>query len=485
MRAYHNLSFDHKLSTDMGKLVPIACMEVLPGDTFSHRVSMLTRLSPLVNPVMHDVTISVHHWYVPNRILWPEWEEWIVAKSLEEKPQIEIPATYAGTIVDHFGVPPATTEKIDALPVYAYNKIWNEFYRDQDLQAERNEDDTSCARVCWDKDYFTTARPYPQQGEAVEIGFSAGTAPVMGIGIHSPLRAAAGSWPYRDSDNESGKQAAGWLSQDPSSDVSLGQQPFFIKQGIGGFPQVYADLANATGGIDINDLRRSIALQRFAEARMRYGSRYVDYLRFLGVNPRDGRLDRPEYLGGGKQRVNFSEVLATAEGTNTKVGDMYGHGIAGLRSRRYRKMFEEHGWMLTLMSVRPKTSYIDAFPRKFQRFDPMDHWQKELEVLPWQEVKRNEIDYRAADATFGYVPRYDEYRHEFSYVSGTFRNGPEKDWHMGRDFESPPELNSSFVECTPTDRIYADKNMAELLINVRHKINAKRLVRQNAGIGSL
>lgn len=116
----------------------------------------------------------------------------------------------------------------------------------------------------------------------------------------------------------------------------------------------------------------------------------------------------------------------------------------------------------------------------------MDHWQKELEVLPWQDVKQIEVDGSGdPDQIFGYVPRYDEYRHHYGYVSGTFRGGTEQDWHMARDFSTPPVLNSSFVECTPTDRIYADKNMPELLINSRHDITAKRLVRLNAYIGGL
>lgn len=468
MRNFHNLSHEHKLSTDMGFLVPIATMEVLPGDTFIHQTALLARIAPLVNPLMHNVDVSVHHWYVPNRILWDGWEEWIVAKSVETKPGITISTT--GTdydLLDHMGIPPAVGDNIDALPVRAYNKIWNEFYRDQDLSTARAEDDTSLARVCWDKDYFTTARPYPQQGDAVQVDFSGSTAPIAtqasfgntltvldGAGVEKQLNSGGSALTL-------GSSASGQA--------------------------LYADLAMMTGGIDINDLRRAIALQRFAEARMKFGSRYVDYLRFLGVNPRDGRLDRPEYLGGGKQRVNFSEILATAEGTTTNVGDMFGHGIAGLRARRYRKMFEEHGWMISVLSVRPQSVYQDAFPRKFQRFDPMDHWQKELEVLPWQSVSQQEIDFNGDPNTiFGYVPRYDEYRHEFSYVSGTFRTGgTEEDWHMGRTFASPPTLNESFLTCTPTDRVYGDNTMPEVLINCHHRITAKRLVRLNAYIGGL
>lgn len=258
--------------------------------------------------------------------------------------------------------------------------------------------------------------------------------------------------------------------------------------GGGTFPEtnVYADLAAATGGIDLDDLRRSLALRRFQEARMRFGSRYIDYLRFLGVNPTDGRLDRPEYLGGGKQSISFSEVLATAEGQNTQVGDMYGHGIAGLRSRRYRKMFEEHGIVLSLISVRPKSVYMNAVHRKFTRVDAMDYWQRELEVMPWQTMYQSEV-HGDGDPTlpFGYVPRFEEYRFGTSYVSGSFRSGPEKDWHLGRDFETPPVLNSSFIECNPSDRIFGDTQMPEILVNAYNSIRARRLVRRTASLSGI
>jgi hypothetical protein len=250
-------------------------------------------------------------------------------------------------------------------------------------------------------------------------------------------------------------------------------------------PLIYADLAGMEGGISIDDLRRSVALQRFAEARMRFGSRYEDYLRFLGINPRDGRLSRPEYLGGGRQNIAFSEVITTAEGSTTNPGDLYGHGLGAMRSRRYRKMFEEHGWVISLMYARPKTAYLQHMPRKFMRTDPMDYWQKELETLPWQQVKHKEI-YAPDDndTVFGYVPRFEEYRHSVNYASGSFRT-TDKDWHLARDLSSEPSLNASFVECTPDDRIYSDTSMPELQISAWNSIKAKRLVCRSAKLGAI
>lgn len=478
MRNFFDLSHEHKMSTDMGYLVPIMTEEVLPGDTFIGSSSVLARVAPLANPVMHNVELRVHHWYVPNRILWNGWEDFITGKDEgAQVPSIELGAEDLD-LADHMGIVPKVGLNVNALPFYAYNMIWNEFYRDQDLQNQRAHANGTLAKICWGKDYFSVARPHPQQGQSVDIGFSTGEAPVRGIGVIAGQTAATRSGAAYETDQ----------FQISSSEPSFESTALRVRASSVGAsdttnrPKIYADLTRLDGGIDIDDLRRALAMQRFAEARMRYGHRYADYLRFLGVNPSDGRLDRPEYLGGGSQQINFSEVIAMAQGTDSDVGDLYGHGIAGMRSRRYRKMFEEHGWVLSLLSVRPSSVYMNATPRKFMRSEHMDYWQKELEVLPWQTVYENEIHEDGNKNTvFGYVPRYDEYRHNFSYVSGSFRT-LEKDWHMGREFANPPVLNGTFVECNPTDRIYSDRNMPEIICNCFNSLKAMRMVRRSASL---
>lgn len=480
-RSHFDLSHEHKLSTDMGYLVPVNCVEVLPGDTFIGETSALLRVAPLVNPVMHKCEVRIHHWYVPNRIVWSGWDTFITGEDEGATvPTVTLNTDEETWLADHLGVAPVIGGTYNSLPFRAYSAIWSEFYRDQDLQApalwnQGNVGNKLLRRICWEKDYFTIARPFPQQGDAVTLGFSAGEAPVKGIGTLNQTYGSQTNIQVQTTgggnelfEKAQGTGAGTYLRQDPANP---------------GYPAVYADLTNMAGGIDLNDLRRALALQRFAEARMRYGHRYADYLRYLGVNPSDGRLDRPEFLGGGSQNINFSEVIAMAEGTSSNVGDLYGHGIAGLRSKRYRKMFEEHGYVLSLLSVRPQTVYMESTPKHFFRKTAMDYWQKELEVLPWQPVYQNELHFNG-DATqvFGYVPRYEEYRHGFSHVSGSFRDGPEKDWHMAREFSSPPLLNDSFVECTPTDRIYGDQQMPEVLVNAYNSVRAMRLVRRNATI---
>lgn len=486
-RALQDLGFTHSLSLDLGTLVPLGAIDVLPGDTFIGRARALARMAPLAKPMMHPVDLRIHYWFVPNRIIWEDWEEFIVGNEAAATYPTITPATAGDAVLyDHMGAEPVAGVAYDALPIRAYNLIFNEFYRDQDLVTARVIDltdgadtttDTSLARISWGKDYFTTARANPQQGSAVEVGFSTGSAPVTGIGAGTSTSFAG---PVTVLETGGGSSVV--YANADHANTGSGTDGFYFEEDPSntGYPNIYADLSAATGGIDINELRDAIALQRIAEAREFFGSRYSDYLRFYGVNPRDGRLDRPEYVGGGRQQLSISEVLSTSDAGTAAVGDLFGHGIAGVRSRRYRKMFEEHGWFIAVMSVRPKGIYQNGIPKRFLRREPTDFWHRELELLPWQEVNELEVYGAGSSAnTFGYCPRYDEYRETLSYVSGTLRQGTEEDWTLAREFASAPTLNSDFVTCTPSDRVYQDTNQPELIITSTHDILAKRLVSAN------
>ncbi len=256
-------------------------------------------------------------------------------------------------------------------------------------------------------------------------------------------------------------------------------------------PDLKADLS-AAQGVDINTFRRAFALQRYAEARARYGSRYTEYLRYLGVNPSDARLQRPEYLGGGRARVNMSEVLQTANvvtGENERfgVGDLYGHGVASMRSNAYRRTFEEHGYCMTLLSVRPKVIWTDGIERTWLRLNKEDFWQKELEHIGQQEVWGGEVfvDDNTTDlhTTFGYQDRYREYREQQARIAGEFRNILDY-WHLARDFAVAPVLNESFVECTPSKRIFNVQDQDTLWIAAQHRLVARRLVGR-AGVSKI
>lgn len=483
-RALQDLGFTHSLSLDLGYLVPIAAIDVLPGDTFIGRCRALARMAPLAKPMMHPVDIRVHYWYVPNRIIWEDWEDFIVGNEAAVTYPTIAPADAASAVLyDHMGAEPVGSFAYDALPIRAYNLIFNEFYRDQDLVTARDislasgVDATTqhdMAQIAWGKDYFTTSRANPQQGAAVEVGFSAGDAPITGFGKQSQTFGGVNQDVYETDGTGTVQYAAAAQVSNVNANTI-----FHVEEdpNNSGFPNIRADLSQATGGIDINELRDAISMQRIAEAREFFGSRYVDYLRYYGVNPRDGRLDRPEYIGGGRQQLSVSEVLATADSGTATVGDLFGHGIAGVRSRRYKKMFEEHGWFIGVMSVRPKGVYQNGIPKRFLRRDPEDFWHRELELLPWQSVSEVEIFGGGTQSNvFGYAPRYEEYRETMSYVSGTLRGGTEEDWTLAREFAAAPTLNDTFVTCAPSDRVYQDTNQPELIVTTTQDIMAKRLV---------
>lgn len=474
-RSKFSLSHTKLLSGRMGNLIPIGLTEVLPGDTLQQATSLLIRTQPLLAPVMHPVHVRVHHWYVPHRLVWDDWEDFITGgpDGMDDSafPVIRITDAEIGSLSDYLGVPPEipTQLEVNALPFRAYNLIWNEWYRDQDLQAEvpiatdsglDTETATNLLRVAWEKDYFTSARPWEQKGPAITIPLG-DTAPVNPVGGKLEFETAAGKR----------EMSLGLINSVGAVTYGSGAANGTI---IG--TNLEADLSNVSA-VTVNILREAMALQRYEEARARYGSRYTEYLRYLGIRSSDARLQRPEYLGGGKQTIQFSEVLQTAEGENP-VGEMRGHGIGAMRSNRYRRFFEEHGFVISCLSVRPKTIYAQSLARHWNRRVKEDFFQKELQHIGQQEVLNKEVyaGHSNPDDVFGFQDRYDEYRRAESSVAGEFRNTILDYWHMARVFGSDPALNADFVTCNPTERIFPSQINDNLLVMARHSIQARRIV---------
>ena len=474
-RTKHNLSSYQLLTCDMGQLVPIGLTEVLPRDTMQHVTSALIRLSPMAAPVMHPIRVRVHHFFVPHRLSWGDecgkkWEDFITGGENGNNSDVIPTVTTTAdkkNLLDYLGVPPKAGIPVSALPVRAFNLIFNEFYKDQDLVTARQQDDLSVPNVAWEKDYLTTSRPWTQKGPEITLPLG-GTARVQvqgdtgtAVGLHSTA-------------------AGGFRDLEPVA-ANVQVKATGAGHGLG---EMVADLSTATAA-NVNDVRRAFALQRFAEARARYGSRYTEYLRYLGAYPSDQRLRRPEFLGGGSQRVAISEVLQTAnEATQARygVGDLYGHGVAGLRANAYRKTFQEHGYVISVMSVRPKAMYKDAIHRTWLRRDREDFWQKELEFIGQQAVMNHEIfaqEDAAGRQTFSYSDRYREYRESPSLVSGEFRDTLNY-WHLAREFQSPPSLNESFIKCVPSKRIFNEQTTNSLWVMVQHRRVARRLVARSA-----
>lgn len=488
-RSKFSLSHYKLASMDMGNLVPIGVMEVLPGDTVQHATSALVRCSPMLAPVMHPVHARIHHWFVPHRLVWEDWEDFITGGPDGMDASVFPTITFAtgpvnGTLADYLGVPTGVNNiEVSALPFRAYALIWNEWYRDQDLQTELVVDvgsgadtttNTTLQRVCWEKDYFTSARPWEQKGPSITIPLGT-TAPVTGIGIVSG----------------SGNQTNVTVTETDTSNPTYANAVFTNQASAIGIkklnstttpstPQIFADLSQASA-VTVNVLREALALQRFEEARARYGSRYTEYLRYLGVRSSDARLQRPEYLGGGKQTIQFSEVLqtgVTTSGNAAGVGTMRGHGIGAMRSNRYRRFFEEHGYVLSFISVKPRTMYVQGLQRTWNRRVKEDFFQKELQHIGQQEVLYKELyaAHATPNGTFGYQDRYDEYRRTESSIAGEFRATTLDFWHMARIFSSDPALNATFVSSVPTERIFASASTDVLYVMGMHSVQARRLL---------
>lgn len=484
-RSKFNLSHTRLLSCDMGELVPCGLVEVLPGDTFQHGISALIRAAPLLAPVMHPVHVRVHCFFVPHRLIWEDWEDFITGgpdgMDASVFPTINMNgALAAGTLPDYLGVPVGTYSNlpVSALPFRAYAMIWNEYYRDQDLQTEVGlsvasgvdaTTNTALQNCAWEKDYFTAARPWEQKGPAITIPLGT-TAPVVSTDASFQVYSGSNPTPVNVQTLGGGSNAMGYRAAG-SGNWTVGGENVRWGPNTG----LETDLTGASA-VTVNLLREALALQRFEEARARYGSRYVEYLRYYGVRSSDARLQRPEYIGGVHQTIQFSEVLQTSVTGATPLGEMAGHGIAGMRGRRYRRFFEEHGYVVCLLSVRPKTMYVNGLERTWNRRTKEDFYQKELEHIGQQEVLNKEVRsvHASPNGVFGYQDRYDEYRRSWSTVHGEFATSTLNYWHFARSFGSDPALNDTFVECVPTEVPFAVPAEDVLYCMVRHNLVARR-----------
>lgn len=473
----------HKTTFDAGYLIPVFLDEVLPGDTFNLNLSCVARLATPIVPIMDNLFMDFHFFFVPNRLLWGNWEKFMGDRATpEDTTEYLIPTmdfdgqtVQPHSLADYFGLPTDTIGSdamVSALPFRAYNMIWNQWYRDQNLQDPVAEDKSDGPSIITDfkllqrgkrHDYFTSCLPWPQKGETIDLPLGS-QAPVITsatnrtfVSQETPLKlwqAASGALPSGNKILSVSGTSGAVYNDNTTSNI-----------GITSFApcNLYADLTNATAAT-INGLREAIQLQRLLERDARGGTRYTEILHaHFGVTSPDARLQRAEYLGGGTVPVNIHSVPQTSETATTPMGTMAAYGYASQSGVGFSKAFVEHGYIMGLCSVRADLTYQRGINRMWFRQTKYDFYWPALAHLGEQEVLNKEIffsDVKATDeAVFGYQERWAEYRYHPSKITGFLRSSHPQSldvWHLSQDIDTLPGLDADFiVEAPPVDRVIA------------------------------
>lgn len=564
-RTAFDLSYEKKFTCDFGELIPVMCDEVVPGDYFRIRTQTVIRTQPMFAPLLHEVNVTVHYFFVPYRLLWANWESFITG-GVDGNYVGKIPTWPSGivynptsgftenipdaqwfgkrTLWDYFGFPLHTSagghynpSVVDsrplAFPFRAYNLVWNDYYRDENFQGKAGLSNTgdqlniNTAKYLtyndgvlldqvpysfadrrslpylrnWTKDYFTSALPFQQRGQAPAF-------PVSGIldvnfvnnfndgigGTYGEIR------PYdQNSGNINNAQYAQRINNPPGNFNVTIPGPAITTEGPMVVGPANVNLGTAVS-FNVNDLRRIVQLQKWMERNARGGVRYTEFLTsHFGVSPNDERLDRPEYIGGTKSHLVVSEVLQTSSnagrsvGTgvdNTPQGNMSGHGIMASSGNIGGYFVKEFGLIMGIMSIMPTPSYEDGIDRQWLRKTNTDFFFPEFVNLSEQGIYNAEIFangyYNANDTTnsnwnavWGYQPQYDEMRIKRNMVCADMRVNTTNNisfWHLGRHFTQLPRLGSNFVRLTPDqfDRAFAVDDFPHFIVSHANIIKAVR-----------
>jgi hypothetical protein len=464
-----------KTTFDAGNLIPVYVDEVLPGDTFTMNTTAFARLATPLKPIMDNMYMDVHFFFVPNRLLWENWTKFMGERPTPDfdpntlsmpQQQIALPSSNPSglNLYNYFGIPYRYTAggssalSVNALPFRAYRLIWNEWYRDQNLQdpvdvpIDDGPDGGTNATALLPRgkrhDYFTSALPWPQKGDPI----------VIPLGDQAPVTS---DMAFDNSENDNNTLAVTSSSDGLKHSLFIGASPVIGAVDAQDYPALYADLTSATT-VSINELRSAFQLQKLLERDARGGTRYIELiLSHFGVRSSDSRLQRPEYLGGGSTRVNINPVAATATDDNIPQGNLAAVGTS-LGKGGFQKSFEEHGVIIGVVSVRADLTYQRGLDRMWSRNTRYDFYWPALAHLGEQAVLNKEIFYQGRpedDDVFGYQERYAEYRYKPSRITGIFNSDANASldvWHLAQDFETLPQLNASFIEeKPPIDRVIA------------------------------
>jgi len=488
-RSSFKIETAHKTTFNAGDLIPIYVDEVLPGDTFNLRMTAFTRLATPLYPTMDNLHLDSFFFFVPNRLIWSNWQRFMGQQdNPSDSTSYVIPTTttpasgYAvGSIFDYMGLPTVgqvntgSTVSHNVLHLRAYNLIWNQWFRDENLQnsvivnmgdGPDTYSDYSILKRGKRKDYFTGALPWPQKGTAVSLPLGT-SAPIK----TSSSRVVTGAQPtstWAQSSNGTyfgSDQSIGLHSSDGQLRNISGASPTVGTAGV--YPSnLYADLSSATAAT-INQLRQSFQIQKLLERDARGGTRYTEIIRaHFGVISPDARLQRPEYLGGGSTPIQINPIAQTsgtnASGTSTPLGNLAAMGTGLAHGHGFTQSFTEHGVIVGLVSVRADLTYQQGLRKMWSRSTRYDYYFPAFAMLGEQAILNKEIYVRGTsddDNVFGYQERWAEYRYNPALVTGLFKStsaGTIDGWHLAQKFTSLPTLNSTFIQETPpVDRILA------------------------------
>lgn len=544
-RSLFNLTHERKFSCDWSGLYPFLFMEAVPGDTFRISTEMVVRTAPLVSPVMHRINVKMYYFFVPNRLLFSKWEDFITGVDQKKAyvdaensneyfvnpvlPYFDVTSTNInssflkdGSLADFLTFPTcrqsqdiAGTVRVPMMPFAAYQKVYDDWFRNQNVEPPHLTEALpegaitqslayqmlQLRRKMWEKDYFTSALPFAQRGDAVDIPFTveglklklnqngkptyirpADTSLeqlnntqlyVRGERINEPagITSYAAFTDGTDSASEEG---------DAIAQVDITQHTDVVKDG-------------AIAGT-INDLRIATRLQRWLEKNARVGGRYIEQiLAHFAVKSSDARLQRAEYLGGFTNPIiiepveqnsasqwNTEDSSTTSETFATPQGTLVGKGTSYGQNKPIKCYCEEHGFILGIMTILPRTAYQDQLSRMWQRSNRYDYYFPEFAHLGEQEVNKAEVYFNIANDEqrstdrFGFQERYCEYKYQPSTVHGDFK-GSLHFWHLGRTFGVQPSLNKSFVESNPNTDIFAvETGGNHFYVNLINNVQALR-----------